>query len=108
MKMSTLQITHSRPSRIILRSDKFMPQLMRVRTHVIFLQMAYILECRIKKALTDMKEKDRCIPWYYPQLTPDIRMCSPYKAEDFKSVIKHISANECKVLIPFSQLTATL
>lgn len=61
------------------------------------MQVACILECRIERALMNMTENERCIPWFYPPLETDTRLCSPFEAEEFKTAIELMSANDCKV-----------
>ena len=51
-----------------------------------------------------MTEESRCIPWFYPPLDRDTRLCSPFEAEDFKSVIKFMSPNDCEVRLKMSIL----
>ena len=60
-------------------------------------QVACILECRLKKALTNMEAKARCLPWYYPPVAPDLRLCTPFEARDLKGVMEAMSVNECRV-----------
>ena len=69
----------------------------RTRQHTFTLQVSCIFECRIKKALSNMTEGNKCIPWYYPPVNNDTRMCSPFEAEEFKKGIELISVNECRV-----------
>ena len=44
-----------------------------------------------------MTEGNKCIPWYYPPVTSDIRICSPFEAIEFKKAIELISVNKCRV-----------
>ena len=44
-----------------------------------------------------MKEKDKCLPWYYPQVDPDARLCSPFEASVLRTIIDTMSNNKCKV-----------
>ena len=55
------------------------------------------MECRIERALFNMTEERRCIPWFYPPLDGDTRLCSPFEAEEFKSSIEFMSPNDCEV-----------
>ena len=64
-----------------------------------------MLECQIHKALSNMTEKDRCIPWYYPQIDEELRLCSPYEALDLRSMIDSQPTNLCQV---FSNIGKTL
>ena len=51
-----------------------------------------------------MTDEDRCLPWYYPPVDLDTRLCAPFEAEDFKHIIDLIPANECRVgMIWFSR-----
>ena len=52
----------------------------------------------MRKVLLDRMEEDRCIPWYFPPVDPDVRLCSPYEARDFKKEMESIAAHECKVI----------
>lgn len=45
-----------------------------------------------------MSKEDKCIPWYFPPVDPDVRLCSPYEARDFKKEMESIAAHECKVI----------
>ena len=67
------------------------------RQDTFILQVSCIFECRIKKALSNMTEGNKCIPWYYPPVNNDTRMCSPFEADEFKKGIELISVNECRV-----------
>ena len=60
-------------------------------------QVACILECRVKKALANMEAEAQCLPWYYPPVAPDVRLCTPFEARDLKAVIGAMSVNECRV-----------
>ena len=69
----------------------------RTRHYTFTLQVSCIFECRIKKALSNMTEGNKCLPWYYPPVNTDTRMCSPFEADEFKKGIELISVNECRV-----------
>ena len=78
------------------------------------LQAACALECKIEHALSLLNGTERCVPWYYPNVRPDVRMCSPYEAWDFNEEMENGSAN-CTVsyraqgyraIAPSSQLAA--
>ena len=40
---------------------------------------------------------ENCIPWYYPAVEPDARMCTPYETRDFNGEIENMPSKECKV-----------
>ena len=44
-------------------------------------------------ALSSQPREDRCAPWYYPQVRPDVRMCSPFEAREFDAKMEDDSAN---------------
>ena len=54
-------------------------------------------ECHIREALSEMKEEDKCLPWYYPQVDPDARICSPFEARELRTMIDTVSNKKCKV-----------
>ena len=51
------------------------------------------MECAMEQAISICQ----CIPWYYPQLDPDTRMCSPFEAREFNKKVDIASTNLCKV-----------
>merc|ERR1712079_306011 len=53
-----------------------------LKAHEKYSQTACFLECRLEHALANMTVDNKCIPWYYPQLDPDTRMCSPFEAKE--------------------------
>ena len=57
------------------------------------LQAACALECKMEHALSLLNGTERCVPWYYPNVRPDVRMCSPYEAWDFNEEMENGSAN---------------
>ena len=61
------------------------------------MQVSCILECRIQKALSNMTEGDRCMPWYLPQVNTGERLCSPFEARIFEKEMELIGGKECKV-----------
>ena len=64
---------------------------------MIFIKTACILECRLEKALANMTDDNKCIPWYFPRLDPDIRMCSPFEGKEFKNNIDVMATTLCQV-----------
>ena len=44
-----------------------------------------------------MKDEDQCLPWYYPQVIPDARLCSPFEARELRTMINTMSNKKCKV-----------
>ena len=56
-------------------------------------------ECRIQMALLSMEEDERCLPWYYPQVDPKARMCSPFEAIAVRERIDTSSSNTCNVSV---------
>ena len=64
-----------------------------------------VLECQIQEALSRMTEQDRCIPWYYPQIDQELRLCSPFEAFNLRSLIDSLPTNLCQV---FSFMLARL
>ena len=52
----------------------------------------------MKKVLSIKSDEDKCIPWFFPPVDPDVRLCSPYEARDFKKEMESIAAHECKVM----------
>lgn len=61
-------------------------------------QTSCILECSIQFGLSKQSNGEKCIPWYYPAVDPDARMCDPYETRDFNGEIEKMPSNECKVL----------
>ena len=57
-------------------------------------------ECKIQEALSEMKEEDKCLPWYYPQVDPDARLCTPFEAKELMTMMATVSNKKCKVRIP--------
>ena len=43
------------------------------------------------------KKEDQCLPWYYPQVDPKARLCSPFEAIEFKKMIDTMSDKKCQV-----------
>ena len=60
-------------------------------------QAACILECRISNALSQLNTTNKCIPWYYPNVDPDLRMCSPFEAWDFNAKMEKVAPKACRV-----------
>ena len=54
-------------------------------------------ECYIQEALLVTKKEDQCLPWYYPQIDPKARLCSPFEAIEFKKRIDTVSDKKCQV-----------
>ena len=44
------------------------------------------------------KQEDKCLPWYYPQVDPEARLCSPFEAIKLQKMIDTISNKKCRVL----------
>ena len=51
----------------------------------------------MEKAISKMKEEDKCIPWYFPPLSMNERFCNPYEARSFKTEIELMDDDECMV-----------
>ena len=58
-----------------------------------------MFECHIKAALSEMNETDRCLPWYYPQVDPEARLCSPFEARMLREKIDTMSNIACQVRV---------
>ena len=56
-------------------------------------------ECHIQEALSVMDDKDKCLPWYYPQVDPDARLCTPFEARKLRMMIDTMSNKKCEVSI---------
>ena len=56
-------------------------------------------ECYIHAALSAMKDEDKCLPWYYPQVDAGARLCSPFEARSMREKIDTMSSNMCKVFL---------
>ena len=74
------------------------PKTQPLTAHKNYSQVSCILECNMRKVLSTRVEEDRCIPWYFPPVDPNVRLCSPYEARDFKKDMESIGAHECKVI----------
>ena len=55
----------------------------------------------MKKVLSNRKEEDKCIPWYFPPVIPDVRLCTPFEARSFKKEIESVAADDCRVICCF-------
>ena len=64
-------------------------------------QVSCILECRINKTLAKKTDVDGCLPWYYPPVNQDTRLCAPFEAQEFEQMIQLVSVNECRVWLIF-------
>ena len=53
-----------------------------------------MLECSISYVLNTT---ERCIPWYYPPVDPEVRMCSAFEARDFNKAIEKMPGGICEV-----------
>ena len=60
-------------------------------------QAACLLECRISNVLSQLNTKNKCIPWYYPNVHPDLRICSPFEAWDFNAKMEKVGPIACRV-----------
>ena len=60
-------------------------------------QASCILECHIDHTLTKMSDIEKCIPWYFPPISSDIRLCSPFEARNFTDEIDKLSNEICMV-----------
>ena len=38
-----------------------------------------------------------CIPWYFPPLSGDERLCTPFEVQDFNRDIESMDDDECMV-----------
>ena len=74
------------------------PESQPLTAHQNYSQVSCILECNMRKVLSKRMEGDKCIPWYFPPVDKDIRLCSPFEARDFKKEMESIAAEECKVI----------
>ena len=71
-------------------------------------QVSCILECHIEKAISEMEEADKCIPWYFPPLGTDVRMCTPYESRNFNRELNMLSDDECPVWMRYHCFYRTL
>ena len=55
-----------------------------------------MLECSISYVLSLLNTTDRCIPWYYPPVDPEVRMCSAFEARDFSLAIEKMPGGICE------------
>ena len=44
-----------------------------------------------------MKDDDKCLPWYYPQVDPEARLCSPFESRALRETINTMSNKMCQV-----------
>ena len=51
----------------------------------------------MEKVVAQLKESEKCLPWYYPPIDLDLRLCSPFQAKDFGNKLEKISHAKCKV-----------
>ena len=76
-----------------------------LRAHQKYSQLSCTLECRMKQALLDMGEDEKCAPWYLPPVDPDARLCSPFEAIKFNRAIDTMAANVCEFCLPDCDVT---
>merc|ERR1719499_1398868 len=63
------------------------PENYTLRAHKKYTQATCKFECHIQEALLAMKDEDKCLPWYYPQVDPDARLCSPFEARKMRTLM---------------------
>ena len=68
-------------------------------TAIVFQQVSCLLECRIKHVLSLFSDSDKCLPWYFPPVDPDVRLCSPYESRNFSREMEKMAHDVCKVKI---------
>ena len=51
----------------------------------------------MEKVVAQLNESEKCLPWYYPPIDLDLRLCSPFEAKDFSTKLEKISHAKCKV-----------
>ena len=51
----------------------------------------------MEKVVAQLNESEKCLPWYYPPIDLDLRLCSPFEARDFGNKLEKISHAKCKV-----------
>ena len=51
----------------------------------------------MEKVISKLNEIEKCIPWYYPPIDLELRLCTPYEAKDFANMLEKISHAQCKV-----------
>ena len=80
--------------------EKYFPRLNTTNVMIILFfsfQATCKFECYIQEALLVTKKEDQCLPWYYPQVDPKARLCSPFEAIEFKKMIDTMSDKKCQV-----------
>ena len=85
-------------------SDEYPPN-QPLRAHQKYSQLSCTLECRMRQALMDMGEDEKCTPWYLPPVDPDARLCSPFEAIKFNHAIDTMAANVCEFCLPDCDVT---
>ena len=58
-----------------------------------------MLECSISRTLLSLTPREKCLPWYYPAVDADARMCNPFEARNFSKIMKKMDTEQCKVKI---------
>lgn len=71
-----------------------------LKAHSKYSQVACTLECGLSHALDKLNGTDRCIPWYYPPVDPEVRVCDPFEARDFNKEIERMRADKCQDCLP--------
>ena len=51
----------------------------------------------MEKVVNQLNESGKCLPWYYPPIDLDLRLCTPFEAKDFSTKLEKISHAKCKV-----------
>merc|ERR1719188_1845760 len=71
-----------------------------LKAHANYSQVACTLECGISHALNMLNGTSRCIPWFYPPVDPEVRVCDPFEAKDFRMEIERMQDGKCKDCLP--------
>ena len=58
----------------------------------------------METVISQLGENETCIPWYYPPVDLELRLCSPYEAKDFANKLEKTSHAECKVRLLMTYL----
>ena len=59
------------------------------------------MECSIRYALSKRNDDGKCIPWFYPAVDPNVRMCDPFETREFNAEIERMRGSQCKVISKF-------
>ncbi len=73
-----------------------------------YTQSNCLFECALNFAQTAMMEKymqQPCIPWYFPTLDKNLKICNPWTALEFVKLMSNLPKDECQYCLPDCTVT---